>query len=124
MRLHFSNEFKLGESDNKIVPLISTAADAERALASLYESKRAIREESESYPAVVLRINSDWRLIICKDAIQWILQKQSGTDKSEPRWRGLKYNRTKMGLVRSLRDCGLHGEPVVQWMVGLLPERL
>lgn len=124
MHVSSSLNFSVGESDGQAIPLLCSSADAERVLASLYVSKKAIREEADSYPAVVFKIGPNWRLIVCKDAIQWIIQNRSGSDNGEPRWRGQKYSRTKVGLLRSLRDCELIDEPMVQWMVSLLPERL
>ena len=44
------------------------------------------REEAEDYPAVVAVIGCGWRVIECRDGIQWILQRQTGKRHGQPRW--------------------------------------
>lgn len=60
-------------------------------------------ESSPDYYRVIAQLNSDWRLILCKSGIQWILQKRRGLSKWEGRW----FVRTKQGLLRGLANPGL-----------------
>jgi hypothetical protein len=57
------------------------------------------KESADSYGRVIARLNSRWRIIACRDGIQWILQqgKSSGHGTA---WRGRSYCRTKIGLMR------------------------
>lgn len=57
-------------------------------------------ESSSNYFRTIAHLNSDWRLILCKTGIQWILQKRRGQSKWEGRW----FVRTKQGLLRGLSD--------------------
>jgi hypothetical protein len=38
------------------------------------------REESQSYRTIVATLNADWRVIECRDGIQWILQRRAGNE--------------------------------------------
>jgi hypothetical protein len=65
------------------------------------------RESDDGYTGVVARLNARWRVITCRDGIQWILQyllrvteRATGSD-----WRGRSYCRTRDGLHRA---CACH----------------
>ncbi|MEO0544418.1 MAG: hypothetical protein AAFY99_11420 [Pseudomonadota bacterium] len=57
------------------------------------------RESSDMYCRVVVRLNTQWRVVECRDGIQWILQygKKSGHRRI---WRGNSYCRTRNALIR------------------------
>lgn len=59
-------------------------------------------EGSDDYFDVVVRLNNRWRVIVCKDSIQWILQRRDTGTAQRP-WRGKRYCTTKSAL---LRGCG------------------
>ena len=84
----------------------------------------ARREEADDYPGVIAELNSNWRVIECRDAIQWILQRQTGTRHGQPRWDARCYNRTRQGLLRRVRaltsECDANALAVLQ----SLPERM
>jgi hypothetical protein len=61
------------------------------------------RESADDYPALVAVLNRGHRVIECRDAIQWVLQRRNGTGD----WRGRSYCRSRAGLLRCIRDnCG------------------
>lgn len=62
------------------------------------------REESDSYSSVAALLNQDWRVIVCRDGIQWILQRRAGMRHGQPRWDSRSYCRTRSGLVRAIRE--------------------
>ena len=62
------------------------------------------REESENYRAIIAKLNAGWRVIECREAIQWILQRRAGMRRGEPRWDGRCYCRTRQGLMRRVRE--------------------
>lgn len=80
------------------------------------------REEDDSYRAVVAVLSSDFRVIKCRDGIQWILQRRAGKRHGQTRWDGRCYCRTRQGLM--LRVRGLAGEidPIALGMLGELPD--
>jgi hypothetical protein len=66
-----------------------------------------LREEADNYEAIVVKLNTGWRIIECRDGIQWILQRLAGQRHGRPRWEGKSYCRTRQGLLRSVHDrCG------------------
>ena len=63
-------------------------------------------ETSDTYAGVIAQLCPRHRVVVCKDAIQWILQKRKkgGAERS---WRGVGYFRTREALVRvSASLCG------------------
>jgi len=75
---------------------------SEPVLTRLPEPKKGglnrLKEEAGEYPNVVLQLNDRWRVIVCKDGTQWVLQCKRGD-----RWSGDSYCRTRDGLFRSIQ---------------------
>lgn len=61
-------------------------------------------EKSDDYYNVALRINDKWRVIVCPDGIQWILQYRKGTYQGKPAWRAKLFIRSKCGLRNHIRE--------------------
>src|SRR5882724_1291746 len=58
-------------------------------------------EADEAYPAIA-QLNDRWRVINCRDDLQWILQKFEGK-----RWRGNSYHRDRAVLIERIASrCG------------------
>lgn len=57
-------------------------------------------ESNPDYCGTIAYLNSDWRLVLCSEAFQWILQKKRGSNKWESKW----FARTKAGLLRGIAD--------------------
>lgn len=58
-------------------------------------------ETADEYPCIVARLNDTWRVITCKNGIQWIVQKRQGNGQ----WRGVTFHRTRDVLMRDARDA-------------------
>jgi hypothetical protein len=76
-------------------------------------------ESSDSYGDVVAVLNRSWRVIRCRDGIQWILQSRDSATAAKGVWRGRSYCRTKEAL---LRVCAAHAGKIDPTAVGLLVE--
>jgi hypothetical protein len=79
-------------------------------------------ESSDGYANVVAPLNRKWRVIQCRDGIQWILQSRDSLTAARGIWRGRNYCRTKEAL---LRVCAIHaGEfnPTAAALVAALPD--
>ena len=79
-------------------------------------------ESSDGYDDVVADLNRQWRVIRCRDGIQWILQSRDSATTAKGVWRGRNYCRTKEAL---LRVCAIHaGEinPTAAALVAALPD--
>ena len=97
------------------------------AMAAVWPPTAAVshRESDTGYRAVVAVLNDRWRVIECRDGIQWILQRQDAARSLHGApWRGRSYCRTRAALIR---DVGRHaGEisPAAMAILEALPERL
>jgi hypothetical protein len=56
-------------------------------------------EEGDDYPTICI-LNARWRVVACKNSIQWILQRRCGPN----HWRGQYFCRTRDGLVCCARE--------------------
>ena len=59
------------------------------------------RERDDAYRNVVAQLAPRWRVIVCKDGTQWIVQ-QKESSHGRP-WRGVSYHTNRDGLLRA---CG------------------
>jgi hypothetical protein len=59
-------------------------------------------EGADSYPAVVAVLNVRWRVIECRNCIQWILQARK--DRSGRPWRGDSYCTARAALLRCIAE--------------------
>lgn len=62
-------------------------------------SKHAHCEWANDYARAILR-SDKYRIVVCKDGIQWIIQKRAGRRHGQPRWEGLAYCRSRSVLKR------------------------
>ena len=71
------------------------------------EERASRRERDEDNFHIVARLNERWRAIVCKDAIQWILQKSKSDGGHGAQWRGHRYFTTRDALIAACaRLCG------------------
>ena len=64
-------------------------------------------ETAEDYCRIIARLNNNWRVIACKDARQWILQRRDAQRSGRARWKASGYFLTKSALIRASRTfCG------------------
>jgi hypothetical protein len=93
------------EQRGKALPalrIIQSGSEAPRRL-----PRHSNSEESDNYRAVVSVLNDRWRVIECRDDIQWILQIRRGHRDGSPIWRGISFCRTRESLERCVRErCG------------------
>lgn len=82
------------------------------------------RESDDSYTGVVVTLNDKWRVIVCRDGIQWILQRQRGERRGQPRFDGRSYCRTRDALIRVCREHAGEIHAVALTILHALPERL
>lgn len=80
------------------------------------------RERDDAYRNVVVRLNEHWRIIECRDGIQWILQRSDGERRGQTRWSGRSYCRTRNALIRASRDLAGEIDGSAMAIVEGLPE--
>ena len=76
-------------------------------------------ESSDSYSDVVAVLNRKWRVIRCRDNVQWVLQSRDSATAAKGVWRGRSHCGTKEAL---LRVCAAHASELDPTAVGLLAE--
>lgn len=83
------------------------------------------RESDNSYRRLALQINGHWRVVVCRDGIQWILQHLSRDLRPDGSgWEGCSYCTTRTALIRSIRSrCGPVAPPALT-ALNDLPERI
>lgn len=82
---------------------------------------RQHHETADEYSQIVVRLNTTWRVIVCKHGIQWILQRKDANRSGRPRWKAVRYFRTRNALIRVSRtSCGAIA-PAVQAILEALP---
>jgi hypothetical protein len=73
-------------------------------------AERSKSEEADDYHAVVVKINDNWRVIVCVAGLQWILQRRAGERHGSARWEGRSFCRTSEALNRlSRKRAGIIG---------------
>jgi hypothetical protein len=60
------------------------------------------RERDDAYCDVILE-RGNWRVIRCKDGIQWIVQKRAPGSSRSDSWRGVSFHLHRDSLVREWR---------------------
>ena len=63
-------------------------------------------EYADSYSNVVVT-SEEFRVIVCKDDWQWVIQQKRGIRHGQPRWMNLSYCRSQEAICRLW--SGLHG---------------
>lgn len=79
-------------------------------------------ETADDYDGIVAQIDPDWRIIECRDRLQWILQRR-GSPKKPRRddWRGRSYCRTSEALIRCTREYSGGIDPAAFAILAALP---
>ena len=79
------------------------------------------RERDDNYAKVIAQLAPRWRVIICKDGIQWILQQRSVPFPNTGTWAGKSYSTTRDALIAACSDRGLLSEPSEEQLLDALP---
>lgn len=80
------------------------------------------RESDDDYRDMIALLAPRWRVICCRDGIQWILQKKEASH--EAPWRGVKYFTTNAALIEACGSLNLLSEPNAEAVLYALPERI
>lgn len=81
------------------------------------------RESASDYSRIVTMIGNNARVIVCRDGLQWILQKGK-TSGPETRWRSLAYCRTRKALLRCVATLNPGFDTSQNLVLANLPERI
>lgn len=82
------------------------------------------RERDDCYDNIIVHLALRWRIIVCKDGIQWILQQRSVAPPNTGTWSGKSYSTTRSGLIAACSDRELLSVPSARRAVDALPHRI
>ena len=79
------------------------------------------RERDDDYGDVIVHIALRWRIIVCKDGIQWILQQRSVAPPNTGTWSGKSYSTTRSGLIAACSERELLSAALEDQLLNALP---
>ena len=79
------------------------------------------RERDDDYKGTLIYITSLWRIIVCKDGIQWIVQKRSVEHPNTGTWAGKSYCTTRDSLIAACSRRNLLSDASVRQALDALP---
>lgn len=94
-----------------------------RASSNSPRSNGSHRESDDGYRDVVVILNSQWRVIACRDHIQWILQFATRR-RGGVAWDSYRYLRTRIALIARCRQSVPEISPSALAILQALPERI
>ena len=79
-------------------------------------------ETSDDYGVIITQLCRRHRVIVCKDRIQWIVQRRK-TGGAERPWRALGYHLTKDALIRACAALCCRIDPAALAILATLPSQ-
>ena len=79
------------------------------------------RERDDGYSKVILQLAPRWRIIECRNAEQWIIQKRSAEPLDRGKWTGVSYVVSRDKLIALSTSLGLLPEPSKRAVLEALP---
>ena len=80
----------------------------------------AHRESSDHYSYIILILTNRWRIILCRQGLQWILQRRENLHGGA--WRGFRYFRTRKVLIEECGRLGLLSNTAAAQLRETLPQ--
>ena len=79
------------------------------------------RESDDQYHGVILQLAPRWRIIECRNAEQWIIQKRNAEPLNPGVWLGVSYVVSRDKLIELSASLGLLSEPSKRAVLEALP---
>ena len=79
------------------------------------------REKEDNYHGVILQLAPRWRIIECRNAEQWIIQKRNAEPLNPGVWLGVSYVVSRDKLIELSTSLGLLSEPSKRAVLEALP---
>ena len=81
------------------------------------------RESDDNYHNVIVQLAPRWRVIVCKDYLQWIIQKRTAEPLNRGEWRGQSYVTSRNSLIRLCASLELLSDDNARDRLEALPEQ-
>jgi len=79
-------------------------------------------ESSDLYAKVIAQPSFRWRVILCAQGLQWIIQKKESSHAGP--WRAEKYVTSRSALIKACGTLGLLSDPATEAVLYTLPEHV
>ena len=96
-------------------------SNSQKTQASMVIEATAI-ESSDLYAKVIVQSSDRWRVILCSQGLQWIIQKKESSHAGP--WRAEKYVTSRSALIRACGTLGLLSDPATEAVLSTLPEHV
>ena len=102
--------------------LLATSNPTPPITTRLFSSHISHRERDDAYIGTIVQFSPRWRLILCKDQIQWIIQKKESSRRGD--WWGKQYLTCKDSVFEASGRLGLLCDPKVETTLHRLPDHV
>jgi len=82
------------------------------------------RERDDSYSKVIIQLAPRWRIIECRNALQWIIQHRSSKLLNRGHWLGVSYHTSRNKLIKVSTDLNLLSDASMKDVLAGLPETI
>ena len=82
------------------------------------------RERDDNYKNVILHTLPRWRIILCKNANQWIIQNRSAEPLDRGKWLGVSYVMSRDKLIELSTTLGLLSDAAARAVLDGLPSNV
>ena len=96
-------------------PPTSSKVGGQPALAPLH------KERDDNYFAVVAMLALRWRVILCKNGIQYVLQRHFAETAHSGAWRANSFHVSRDSLIKACVTLGLLSDPKLKQLLAGLP---
>ena len=79
------------------------------------------KERDDNYFAVVAMLAPRWRVILCKNGIQFILQRHFAETLNSGAWRSSSFHVSRDSLIKACVTLGLLSDPKLEQLLADLP---
>lgn len=104
--------------------IFSTAPTPPKISSRSSTKRHSRRERDDDYKGTLIYITSRWRIIVCKDGIQWIVQKRSVEHPNTGTWAGKSYCTTRDSLIAACSRRNLLSDASVRQALDALPTNI
>lgn len=94
-------------------------SNSQKTQASMVIDATAI-ESSDLYAKVIVQSSDRWRVILCSQGLQWIIQKKESSHAGP--WRAEKYLTSRSALIKACGTLGLLSDPATEAVLYALPD--
>ena len=91
-------------------------------LESIHDNAPSHRERDDNYAHVIANPSPRWRIIMCRDGVQWIIQKKEASHAGP--WRAEGYYTCRESLIKACGTLGLLSDANTEAVLHALPARI